>query len=76
MIDATSEILVNEYHRKKPWVAKDVLDLCDERRDLKKKQYEAEKAKEFREAYKRIQKAVKKQSRTGQVLSTRRTELA
>ena len=39
---------------------KDVLDLFDERRDLKKKRYEAEGAKEYREANKRIQKAVKK----------------
>ena len=36
-----------------------VLDLCDDRRDLKKKQYEAEGAKEYRET-KRTQKAVKK----------------
>ena len=43
---------------KKPWVIRDVLDLCDERRDLKK-QYEAEGAKEYRGANKRIQKAVK-----------------
>ena len=42
------------------FVTKDVLDLCDERRDLKKKRYEAEGAKEYREANRRIQKAVKK----------------
>ena len=45
----------------KTWVIRDVLDLCDERRDLKKKWYEAEGAKEYREANKRIQKAVKKE---------------
>ena len=37
-----------------------MLILCDERRDLKKKRYEAEGAKEYREANKRIQKAVTK----------------
>ena len=58
--DAASEILGKERRRKKPWVTKDVLDLRDERRDLKKKQYEAEGAKEYREANRRIQKAVKK----------------
>ena len=58
--DAASEILGKERHRKKPWVTKDVLDLCDERRDLKKKRYEAEGAKEYREANRRIQKAVEK----------------
>ena len=43
--DAASEILGKERRRKKPWVTKDVLDLCDERRDLTKKWYEAEGAK-------------------------------
>ena len=46
--DAVSEILGKERRRKKPWVTKDVLDLCDERRDFKKKRYEANR---------RIQKA-------------------
>ena len=58
--DAASEILGKERRRKKPWVTKDVLDLCDERKDLKKKRYEAEGAKEYREANRRVQKAVKK----------------
>ena len=57
--DAASEIFGKERRRKKPWVTKDVLDLCDERRDLKKKRYEAG-AKEYREANRMIQKAVKK----------------
>ena len=48
MTGAASEILGKERRRKKPWVTKDVLDLCDERRDLKKKRYEAEGAKEYR----------------------------
>ena len=60
MTDAASEILGKERRRKKPWVTKDVLDLSDERRDLKKKRYEAEGVKEYREANRRIQKAVKK----------------
>ena len=58
--DAASEILEKERRRKMPWVTKDVLDLCYERRDLKKKRYEAEGAKEYREANRRIQKAAKK----------------
>ena len=58
--DAASKILEKERRRKKPWVTKDVLDLCDERRDLTKKRYEAEGANEYREANRRIQKAVKK----------------
>ena len=58
--DAGSEILGKERRRKTPWVTEDVLDFCDERRDLKKKRYEAEGAKEYREANRRVQKAVKK----------------
>ena len=34
--DAVSEILGKERRRKKPWITKDVLDLCDERRDLRR----------------------------------------
>ena len=47
--NAASEILGKERRRKKPRVTKDALDLCDERRDLKKKRYKAEGAKEYRE---------------------------
>ena len=53
-------MLRKERRRKKPWVTKDVLDLCDERRDLKKKRYKAEGAKEYKEANRRVQKVVKK----------------
>ena len=42
---AASEMLGKEPRRKKPWVTKDVLDLCVERRDLKKKRYKAVGAK-------------------------------
>ena len=41
-------------------VTKDVLDLCDGRRDWKKKRYEAAGANEYRETNMRIQKTVKK----------------
>ena len=60
MTDAASEILGKERRRKNPWVTKDILDLCDKRRVLKKKRYEEEGAKEYREANRRNQKAVKK----------------
>ena len=58
--DAASERLGKERRRKKPWVTKDALDLSDDRRDLKKKRYEAKGAKEYGEANRRIQKAMKK----------------
>ena len=40
--DAVREMCGMERRRKKPWVTRDVLDLCDERKYLKKKQYEDE----------------------------------
>ena len=46
--------VAGESHR----VTKDVLDLCDESRESKKKRYDEEG--EYREANRRIQKAVKK----------------
>ena len=46
--DTASEILGKERSRKKLWVTRDVLDLCDERRNLKKNRYEAEGAKEYK----------------------------
>ena len=58
--DAAGEITGKERCRKKPWAIGDVLDPCDDRRDLKKKLYEAEGAKECRVTNERVQKAVKK----------------
>ena len=58
--DTASEILGKERRRKKPWGTKYVLDHCDERGDLKNKGYKAEGTKEYREANRMIQMAVKK----------------
>ena len=52
--EAASEILGKERRRKKTWVTKAVLDLCDERGDLKKKRHEAEGAKKYRNENRRI----------------------
>ena len=57
---AASEILGKERRREKPWNTKDILDLSDERRDLKLRPYKGEGANSYKEANKRIQKAVKK----------------
>ena len=45
--DAASGIHVKGRSRKKPRVTRDVLNLCDERRDLKKKRYKAEYCSEL-----------------------------
>ena len=41
--DAVNEKFGKERGRKKPWVTKDVHGLSDERKDLKRKLYDAEK---------------------------------
>ena len=48
--DKANETLRKECRRKKPWVTRDVLDLCDERRGFKKRRYELKGAKEYRKA--------------------------
>ena len=53
--DAASEILGKERRRKKPWVNRDVLDLYDERSNLKKKRLKQKEQKNTGN-----QKAVKK----------------
>ena len=56
----TAKILGKQCRRKKLWVARDVLDLFDERRDLMKRWYEEKGTKEYRKANKRVQKALMK----------------
>ena len=61
LTDAAIEILRKERRsRKKPVTTKDVFDLFDEGRDLKKSRHEAEGANTCRGSNKKIQKAVKK----------------
>ena len=48
LTDEASEILGKERRRKKPWITRDVLDLCDKRRHLKKRWHEAEGPKAYR----------------------------
>ena len=54
--DAASEILGKERKRKKPSVTRNVFELCDERRDFKKKWYEAGGVKKYRKANKGIRR--------------------
>ena len=40
--ETASEILGKHRKKKKPWVTAEILDLCDERRGLRKKRFEPE----------------------------------
>ena len=40
--DTTAELLGKQRRKRKPWVTPEILDLCDQRRDLNKKRGEPE----------------------------------
>ena len=46
--------------KKKPWVTNEILELCDKRRELKKKKADPEIATQYREAHKEVQKGMKR----------------
>ena len=58
--ETASEILGKRRSVKKPWVTADVLDLCDKRRDLKKKKNDTEGAKQYKAVNQEIKKNMKK----------------
>ena len=47
--DTAAELLGKQRRKRKPWVTPEILDLCDQRRDLKKRRGEPEEAKEDEE---------------------------
>ena len=53
--DTAAELL----GKRKPWITPEILDLCDQRRDLKKKRGESEEAKDYREIKRKIRTEVK-----------------
>ena len=52
--DTATELLGKQRRKRKPWVTPEILDLCDQRRDLKKKRGEPEGAKDYREIKRKI----------------------
>ena len=52
--DKAAELLGKQRRKRKPWVTPEILDLCDQRRDLKKKRGESEEAKDYREIKRKI----------------------
>ena len=57
--DTAAELLGKQRRKRKPWVTPEILDLCDQRRDLKKKRGEPEGAKDYREIKRKIRTEVK-----------------
>ena len=59
VIDTAAKLLGKQRRKRKPWVTSEVLDLCDQRLDLKKKRGEPEGAKEYREIKRKIRTEMK-----------------
>ena len=53
--ETASEILRKHRQKKKPWITKDILDLCDKRRELRKKRFEPEGSEKYKEVKNNIQ---------------------
>ena len=49
MGEIASEILDKHRQKKNPWVTAEILDLCDGRRELRKKRFEPEGSEKYRE---------------------------
>ena len=57
--DRAAEFLGKQRRKRKPWVTPEILDLCEQRRDLKKKRGEPEGAKDYREIERKIRTEMK-----------------
>ena len=69
--DTAAELLGKQRRKKKPWVTPEILDLCDQRRDLKKKRGKPEAAKDYREIKKKIRTEGKRDLYTGSMPGSR-----
>ena len=57
--DTAAELLGKQRRKRKPWVTPEIFDLCDQRRDLKKKRGEPEGAKVYREIKRKMRTEMK-----------------
>ena len=52
--------MTNIVRRKKPWITAKILDLCDKRRELRKKRSEPEGSEKYKEVNNNIKRCMKK----------------
>ena len=52
--DTAAKLLGKQHRKRKPSITHEILDLCDQRRDLKKKRGKPEGAKDYREIQRKI----------------------
>ena len=58
--ETASEILGKHRQKRKPWTTAEILDLCDKRRELRKKRFEPEGAAKYKEVNNNIKRCMKK----------------
>ena len=58
--ETASEILGKHRHKKKPWITAEILDLCDKRRELRKKRLEPEGSEKYKAVNNNIKRCMKK----------------
>ena len=58
--ETASEILGKHRQKKKPWVTAEILDLCDRRRELRKKRFEPEGSEKYGKVNNNIKRCMKK----------------
>ena len=60
MTETASEILGKHRQKKKPWITAEILDLCNKRRELRKKRFEPEGSEKYKEVNNNIERCMKK----------------
>ena len=58
--ETASEVLGKHHQKKKPSITAEILDLCDKRRELRKKRFERERPDKHREVNNNIKRCMKK----------------
>ena len=58
--ETASEILGKHRQKKKPWITAEILDLCDRRRELRKKRFELEGSEKYKEVNNNIKRCMEK----------------
>ena len=59
--ETASEILGKHRQKKTPWITAEILDLCDKRRELRKKRFKPEGSEKYKEVNNNIKRFMKKE---------------
>ena len=63
--ETASEIFGKHRQKKKTWITAEILDLCDKRRELRKKRFEPEGSEKYKEVNNNIKRFMKRLKKTG-----------